>query len=193
MSKYPAGTLVLDKIQDGIYDWIKSITQGVLEDPDGVQIIWRNQSKSLPPRPFVSLKLIDGPTGTDRDPSVFTNAVDESIVAGMQQEGTLSVQVFGNTKNHRPLAHQLCLDINSSLLSAEVRRGLHRGGVAIQGKGQIQNLTALEETEYEERYGFDLALGMVQNIVDESTTIQEVKITGTVDDDALPTQTITLP
>lgn len=191
MAKYPAGTLDLVKIQDALYDWINGITQGVLDDP--IQIIWRNQSEPLPARPCVTLKFISGPSPTDRDPAVFLNAANAPINAGMQMEAVLSVQVFGNTKIHRPMAYQLCVDIVSSLFSKEVLRKLHQGGVAIQGKGNVTNLTALEETQYEERAGFELDLGMAQNIVDESTTIQTVNLEREVNGEDLPGQTINLP
>jgi hypothetical protein len=188
--KYPIGTLDLVQIQNAIYDWINDTTQGVLEEP--LQIIWRQQGEPVPPRPFVGLKLISGPSPTDREPNVFINA-DGSSGYGMQMEAVLSVQVYGNIKVHRPLAYQLAVDLNSSLFGSEARRKLKAAGVSIQGLGKPQNLTALEESQYEERAGFELELGMVQNIVDQPGTIETVNIKGTVDGEPLPEQTITLP
>lgn len=189
---YPRGTLNLVEIEDAIYSWIKDMTQGILEDSE-IQIAWRNQGEPAPPRPFVSLKLISGPSPTDRDPSVFLNAKGKQIGYGMQMEGVLSVQVFGNLKVHRPMAYQLANNLNSSLFGSEVRRKLKEGGVSIQGLGKPQNLSAVEESQYEERAGFEVELGMVQNIVDDTTTIETVKISGTVDGDAVPVQSIDLP
>lgn len=188
---YPIGTLDLVKIQDSIYDWVKDNTQGYFEEP--VQIIWRNQSEPLPPRPCVTLKFISGPSPTDRDPSVLLRDANNPIVAGMQMEAVLSIQIFGNTKIHRPMAYQLGVDLNSSLLSAQARLGLKQGGVSIQKLGAVQNMTALEESEYEERSGFELELGLVQNIIDQSTTIKKVNISGSADGHNLPPQSITLP
>lgn len=188
---YPAGTLDLDKIKDAIYDWVKEATQGVLEEDN--QIIWRNQSEPLPARPCVTLKFISGPSPTDRDPSLFIGAVGQPIVAGMQQEAVLSVQVFGNPQMPRPSAYQLAIDLNSSLMLPAVRLALKAGGVSIQGLGKPQNLTALEETKYEERAGFEVEMGMVQNISDKvTTTIGTVNLDKTVDD-VETDQTVILP
>jgi hypothetical protein len=188
--KYPVGTLDLVQIQNAIYDWIKDSTHGVLEEP--LQIVWRNQGEPVPPRPFVGLKLISGPSPTDRDPNVFLNAGSAPIGYGMQMEGVLSVQVYGNTKVHRPMAYQLALDLNSSLLSSEVRRKLKVGGVSIQGLGKPQNMSAVEESQYEERAGFEIELGMVQNITDKTTVIEQVNIHGTVNGEPVPAQSIPL-
>lgn len=187
----PAGTLNLAQIQDAIYDWINSVTTGVLDEE---QIVWRDQTEQLPPRPFVSLKFTSGPSPTDRDPSLFLGTADQPFNVGMQMEASLSVQVFGNTQiKEGPRAWQIALDLNSSLMEPAVRTALKQGGVSIQGLGKVQNLTALEESKYEERAAFEIELGMVQNITDKTGTIGTVKYQGTVDDSELPEQTVTLP
>lgn len=176
--RYPAGTLDLVQIQDAIYDWINSVTQGVIEEP--IQIAWRNQSEPMPPRPCVTLKFTYGPAPIARDASVRRTAKGELIV-GMQQEATLSIQVFGNSQVHRPMAYQLAVDLNSSLMRQSIKDDLKRGGVSIQELGKPQNMTALEESEYEERAGFELSLGMVQNILDDPGTIKTVNLSQTAD------------
>jgi hypothetical protein len=190
---YPYGTLSLAAIKDAIYTWVNNVTQGVLEDPN-VQVIWRNQSEPLPARPCVTLKLISGPSPTDRDPSVFIGGAGQPITSGMQMEAVLSVQVFGNANlPNCPSALQMANDINTSLFSYAQRAQLNEGGIAIQGLGKVSNLTALEETQYEERAGFEVELGLVQNIVDHQTGIvQTVNIEKTVDETESE-QTVTLP
>lgn len=183
------GELDLVQIQDAIYDWVNSVTKGVLE---GLQIVWRDQAESIPPRPFVSLKFIAGPSPTDRDGNVFLGDAGKPMNIGMQMEATLSVQVFGNTQIHRPIASQLAQDLNASLLRPTIRNALKKGGVAIQGLGKPQNLSALEESKYEERAGFDLELGLVQNIQDQPGEIKEVNISKTVDGNTTD-QTVVLP
>lgn len=184
------GQLDLVQIQDAIYDWVNSVMKVDLE---GLQIVWRDQSEAIPPRPFVSLKLIYGPAPTDRDGSIYPGGKGEPDNIGMQMEATLSVQVFGNTQIHRPVAYQLAVDLNSSLLRPSVRTALKRGGVSIQGLGKPQNLSALEESKFEERAGFDIELGMVQNVLDQPGEIEEVNISGKVDGDDLPLNQVVLP
>jgi hypothetical protein len=178
---YPAGTLNLEAVKLGIWQWIVGITQGIVPDN---QIIWRNQSEALPPRPCVTMKIIGGPSPTDRDASLLFNpnpgqmppTANQSSVftAGMQMEMQLSIQVFGNTRVHRPLALQLTLDLNTSLIRQSILDKLKASGVSIQGKSAVQNLTALEETEFEERAGFEVSMGLVQNVFDSPGIIKTV-------------------
>lgn len=186
----PSGSLDLVAIQDAIYNWVNSVCLGVL--PDGGQIIWRNGSEPLPSRPCVTLKIIDGPTPVGRSGNVFLNGKNDPVKVGMQMEMSLSIQVFGNTEIHGPMAHQLCVDINSSLLDPEVLIGLSHAGIGIQGVGAPKNLTALEETEYEERAGIDIAMGVAQNITSKLPPIKTVNFKETVDGEST-NQTVILP
>lgn len=178
---YPAGTLNLVLIQDAIYDWIEGITQGVFpEGEEGEHIQWMDQSAPLQARPLVTLKIIDGPRPIGRSANLFFNP-DEStklnpFSVGMQMEMTLSVQVFGNTNIHRPMAMQLSMDLNSSLMRQSVLDKLKAAGISVQEVGRPRNLTALEETAYEERSGFELTLGLAQNLIDQPGVIETVNL-----------------
>lgn len=177
MSAYPLGQLSLVQIQDAIYDWIKKETDGVV-DPEA--IVWRDQSKPAPLRPLVSLKIIDGPRSVGRDPSLF-NAPQKKFTAGVQQVLTVSVQAFGSSTVSRPIAGQLAIDLHSSLLKQQVRQPLSKAGLSVQDLGQPRNLSAVEETEYEERWGFEVQFGAAQNVLDDPSTIETVNIAGNVD------------
>lgn len=185
------GTLNLAAVEDALYDWAYNIAKGGLNKD--VQVFWKDQGEQLPARPCVALKFIYGPAPTDRDPNVFLGTVSGPTTFGMQQEGILSVQVFGNTQVCKPLAHQLALDLNSSLMLQSVRDKLKQGGVSIQGLGKVQLMSALEESKYEERAGFEVELGLVQNISETVGTIETVNIQGKVDGESIPTQTVVLP
>lgn len=175
-NQYPSGTLDLTAIEDTIFTWIDNVTRGVLEE---IRIVWRNQSEPLPPRPCVTMKWIDGPKPIARSGNRFLNAADKPSSVGIQMEATISIQIFGNTQiNHGHRANQLALDINSSLLRQDILDDLKRGGVAIQVVGAPRNLTALEESEYEERAGFEIGIGLVQNVTENVGVIKTVHITG---------------
>ena len=174
---YPAGSLVLSDVKLGIYNWVANSLAGVVKPG---AIIWRNQSQPLPPRPCVTMKIISGPSPTDRNPSSFSDPTSNAYTLGMQMEMMVSVQVFGSTKVPNSSAHQITLDLNSSLFKQSILDNLKSAGVSIQSKGQVQNLTALEETEYEERFGFEISMGLVQNIVDEPGIIENVNVDVTV-------------
>jgi hypothetical protein len=173
---YPRGSLNLENIKLGIFQWVKYVTQGIIPEN---QIIWRNQSEPLPPRPCVTMKIINGPTPTDRNAALFFNAPNRLFNQGMQMEMDVSIQIFGNTRTQRPLALQLTLDLNTSLIQQSILDRLKQSGISIQGKSEVRNLTALEETEYEERAGFDVSMGLVQNILDDPGTIETIN--GTID------------
>ena len=90
--------------------------------------------------------------------------------------------------------------VSGSSAETWIRLGTHLrdilsgpNGVSVQEVGKPMNLTALEETDYEERAGFELGLGLVQNLTDDPGTIEKINIQGTVDGSALPPQTVNLP
>lgn len=180
---YPAGSLDIEAVKLGIFQWVQEVTQGII-GPD--RIIWRDQSQPLPKRPCVTMKIIDGPTPTDRNASLFfgpkpgqtpvTDNQSPSFNYGIQMEMTVSIQVFGNSKIPSPRALQLSLDLNSSLIRQSILDKLKKSGVSIQGRGRVKNLTALEESEYEERAGFDIEMGLVQNISDQPGTIEKINL-----------------
>lgn len=173
---YPLGKLDLVKVQDALYDWIKNEMTGVIPDE---QIIWRNQSEPLPPRPCVTLRIMDGPRPVGRDGSV-TAQLDGTFNVGVQEEMTVSIQIYGNSQVHRPLAYQAAVDLNSSLLKTQVRGPLSVAGIGIQEVGQPVNLTELEESEFEERAGFSIQLGLAQNVVDDPGVIETANVTKTI-------------
>lgn len=182
-NQYPAGSLNLVKIEDAIYNWVYSVCVGVLGEDSEIRVIWRNQTEPLPPRPCVTLKFIDGPSPIARQANRFLNPGSRVVGYGIQMEATLSVQIFGNSNPELPnrvRADQLAIDLNSSLMRQTVLDDLKRGGVAVQLVGKPKNLTALEESRYEERSGFELSLGLAQNVQEEPATIETVNVNGNV-------------
>lgn len=177
------GTLKLAQIQDAIYHFIKKELAGAIDDSS---IIWRNQSQPLPPRPCVTMKITDGPRPVGGLVDNLYDASGDRFTNGQQMEMTVSIQVFGNTQVHRPMAYQLTLDLHSALSKESVRQDLRKAGIAVHGRGEPKNITALEETEYEERAQFDVLLGVAQNVVDDPGTIETVTGSGTVNTKSVP-------
>ena len=94
----------------------------------------------------------------------------------------VSVQIFGNTQIHRPMAYQLAIDLNASLSKITVLDRLRSSGVAVFNQGEVDNITALEETEFEERAAFDVLLGVAENVVDDPGIIEHVNLENDVHD-----------
>jgi hypothetical protein len=174
MSKYPLGTLDFELVQNTIFDWIRLVSEGVIHEEES--IIWRQQSEPLPPRPCVTMRFIYGPSPIARSANMHMNPGLPYVTMGMQYEATLSIQVYGNTRIHRPMAYQLGIDLVSSLMQQTVLDQLKQGGVSVQGLGRVQNVTALEESEYEERSALEIQLGLAQNVRDKPATIGTVNL-----------------
>lgn len=173
--QYPVGTLILAKVQLSIYNWVRNRVNGVV---DATSIIWRNQSEALPPRPCVTMKITEGPrrTGYQDNISFIGGPDGTEFNVGGQRTMTVSFQIFGNSKIHRPIAYQLGLDLNSSLSLQTILDQLRAGGISVLQQGDLTNITALEETEYEERVQFDVVFGLAQNIVDDPGIIETVGV-----------------
>jgi len=164
--------LKLVEVQKTIYSWIKNELSGSIP-PE--QIIWRQQSEPLPPRPCVTMKITGGPSRVGfNDNAVYDTAGRFKI--GGQRTMVVSIQIFGDSRLN-PKAYQVAIDLNASLEKMTVLDRLRSGGVAAQLKGDVTNLTALEETEYEERAQFDVTLGVAENITDEPGIIEQANIT----------------
>jgi hypothetical protein len=122
------------------------------------------------------MKITDGPRRVGyQDNMVFLGgSTGTKYNVGGQRIMTVSFQIFGNTKIHRPMAYQLALDLNSSLSLQTVLDQLRAGAIAVLQQGEPINITALEETEYEERAQFDVLFGLAQNVVDDPGVIEHV-------------------
>lgn len=160
----PKGKLLIDSIKDTIYDWVKKRTEGII---DQESILFRDQSQPLPPRPCVAMKITTGPMRTGFQDNLGIDDATGKTSVGGQRVLVLSVQVFGNTKVHAPLAEQLTADLNASLSLPSVLALLRKGGIAVFNQGEVTNLTDIEETEYEERAEFSVMLGVAENQVDD--------------------------
>lgn len=165
--------LILANVQKTIYSWIREQVAGVIPDS---QIIWRNQSEPLPPRPCVTMKITTGPKRTGYQDNMVYTGVGTKFNVGGQRTMTVSIQIFGSTKVLRPMAFQLAVDLNASLSLQSVLDVLRGGGVSVQTQGDPTNLTALEETEFEERAGFDVLFGVSENILDDPSAIEHVGV-----------------
>ena len=163
-TKPPPGKLLLEDLKDAIYDWIKKRTEGIIEQES---ILFRDQSQPLPPRPCVAMKFTSGPQRTGYQDNLVTDAVTGKTSTGGQRTMVLSVQVFGNTKVHSPMAEQLANDLNASLSLQSVLMDLRKARIAVFNQGEVTNLTEIEESEYEERYEFSVMLGVPENQVDD--------------------------
>ena len=172
------GSLLIANVKRALYTWCKKETEGLISSD---HIAWRDQSEPLPPRPCVTLKITSGPTRTGyQDNAQFVGgSTGSQFKIGGQRHMMISIQVFGNSQIE-PKALQLATDLNASLSKMTTLDYLRGLGVSVWKQGDPQNITGLEETEYEERAQFDVQIGLAENLVDDPGIIEHANVTPVV-------------
>lgn len=184
----------LEAFQDAVYSWVKNAMEGKIPAD---RIIWRDQTAPLPRRPCVTLKVTDGPRDMARSGSRVAQTVLSGstkvptgrFIVGMQSEMTVSVQIYGTTDpadKPKVGAAQCSHDLNASLLLNQHRIPLRRAGVSVIDRGDVTNITALEETAFEDRYQFDVRFGVARNVIDDVGVIENVNGQGTAGTKTVP-------
>lgn len=140
----------------------------------GVTVYWDNPAAPRPPSPSVRLKIIAGPTmiGLDElQPS--STAPDDFTIVGPRQM-TLSVTTYG------PAARQLASDLQTSLSDPANVATLDAGGLSSMTTSPLRDLSQLMETQFEQRYQFDLELLTTEQYAVAPGSIQEADATGAI-------------
>jgi len=146
----------------------------VIQDPVAVSVIYADQSSPRPNYPYAVLRLESiVKVGWDE-----LRSLDDQNIAtyGGQRRGSVSIDYFGNnpvqemTKAANSLEKQSILDLFSS------------GGIAIQEKNEVLNLTRILETDFEPRASFDFFIGFADNYEDDLGIIESVEIAGEMDE-----------
>jgi hypothetical protein len=168
----------LQAIQDGIYDWIFSVTSNVSYVSVGAeQIVWREQAAALPPRPAIGLKLLTGPMRVGSFDDVLNAGDDTNCVVGGQRTISVSIQLYGDQSSTFSL-NQLAADLSASLTKATILETLYSKGIAIFDIGDISDISAVEESEFEKRLNFDIVIGVAENVEDQPGFIETVGTIG---------------
>lgn len=163
--------LNIDSIETAIYNWIK---REVRDEVDADSVFFMEQSAPLPPRPCVGIKMLTGPMRTGSfDDEIYDVDLDLLEVSG-QRTMNYTIKVFGNLRVMRPMAKQLAADLSASLTKPSVLQDLYAAGVAIFEIGDITEISAIEESEYEERMQFDIKIGVAENVEDQPGCFTDV-------------------
>lgn len=175
------------KVKENLFNWVRGeIDLGNISVPEE-QVIFREQSAPLPPRPCVTLKIISGPRRLGSTDNIkFRQGTDDIWDVGGQRAITLSVQVFGNNLQHgdnaQAIANALNVSLHKMTVTDQLRAGIldgatRKGSIAVWEVGDISDISALEETEFEDRAQFDVILGVVDSVEDQPGVIEEVETT----------------
>lgn len=150
-----------------IYNWIDKEMKGQVS-----KVIWRDQGAPRPPRPYVGLKIISGPTITGDDDQRESSPGIYTVVG--QREMTVEIAVYG--ENSLDLCHKL----EQSLQRGSVLDTFAASEVSVLRGTSTVNLTIpLDAQTFESRAQFEVVFGFVTGSTDEQGYIEDVSGTDT--------------
>jgi hypothetical protein len=145
-----------------IFDWLKA--------ESGLVVIKANQAAPRPARPYVSLNFLNPALRLGgQDQQEMNEATDEVTTSGMRS-AVASINIFGEN------AIDTLARVRDSLDRPDVIERFSELDVAVIDDSAIRDLTALQETIYEERGQLDLTVGFVSESEVDVSTIEKVEI-----------------
>lgn len=171
--------------------------------PNG-KVIWTNQTRDRPLRPFVELAVTESSTGSSHSESAVSDTIPST--AGNEitlttkdhvdltvQARAFSAEVTGSNKAFNLLdkvrqhfGKESCLEVLEGLPEA----------IAVVDRGVVQDATIVLETEHEGRAVFTLRLRVADVTTETTTFIQEAVLENTVTQtsgDVVTTFTVAAP
>jgi len=146
-------------------------TVSTVTSPILVTVIFADQNSPRPPYPYAVVRLDtmvkigwDEVREIDPDTNIAT--------IGGQRRMTVSVSYFG------PKPLEEIAKAYNALEKQTVHDQLAASGIAILEKNDVQNLTGMLETIFEERASFDFFIGFADNVEDDLGIIESVELTG---------------
>lgn len=156
-------------IRKAFYDWVSQFT--------GLTTLWADQNCPQPLRPYMTLRLQSGlPIGHD----FFAPITDAGIskLGGLLQI-TLQISSFADDSMF------ICEELLRSLKIETYRMILYNEGITFLNRLAIQNLTGLDDTQFEDRSQMDM-LFLIGSQIDDINLgrIETVNIHGKLKIDA---------
>ena len=93
---------------------------------------------------------------------------------------SISIQIYSNTDIRDASAFQVAVDLHTSLIRPSILQSLSDAGVSVHDIGPVQDISFVEESEYEQRSSFEILIGVAENVEDQPGSIETVEpLTGT--------------
>jgi hypothetical protein len=165
-------------LQVALYAWARS------QLPKDVPVIWAEQSEPRPKPPYAVMKLF-GPAKIARD-ELRSESPGVLMVSGLRRY-MLSVNIFGGKKltgqtveqkYNTSSALELAAILQNSVEKPSVLLQIDKAGVSFLDEGDITNLTAMQETQFQSRAQFDVTVCVASNTPDTVGVIELVAGTG---------------
>jgi hypothetical protein len=158
-------------IVQGLREWVVE-NVGV----SGTSVIWAEQDGPIPARPFVDLKILS--TSRVGIPEITApNGV--TGIGSIKQEvlQTLQTRIFG------PAAATIAMNLRNSIEKPSVQAKLRADGLAyVRVLADIQQVPEIAGTKWESRVIIDWQFRSSVVLTDDLGVIENVEITGEIDD-----------
>lgn len=157
-------------IEDALIVWLAAATSG--------SVIVADQNKPRPETPYLTVK-VQGPLQLGQDSAGALTDPGAPAYASQaylgEREVSVSIQAFGSgaVDLARSAVNALSTETTRSQLGTA---GLFRRG----GPIQVNELTALLDTDFQERAQFDVTFGLVDEYTDSVPLIESVECEGTL-------------
>lgn len=168
-------------IEDALYSWVSVST--------GATTVFLEQGAPRPATPYMTVKVVSlTPTGLDSlvsvsDPLGPPNEATATYRG--DREVSVSVQGIG------PGAMDLCLTAANSLNKQSFVDSLAASGLFRRGLiPAVTDITALLETDYEERAQFDAIFALCDEYTDSVSLIETVEVDGTLENKPNPDRAV---
>ena len=147
----------------------------------GSKVIWADQTRDRPARPFVELAYVDESTTNFTEDSITDTVAPpagQEITLSSKEHGepTIQVRVFSSAILGSQSAKNIARKIRGYFGRESVQTTL--GDIALVSRGSVQDISIVLETEHEGRAILDLKF-RVARVETETTTFIEVAIVKT--------------
>ncbi len=159
-----------------------------LNEELGVPFIYEEQADPRPSeRPYGTIRVMNQAQvgGDDVKKPVDALGIRES--KGVRS-GAMSLNIYGDGANEK-----MQLAMESMFKETSIRKLWDTYGVSVTTAGDIQNLTGLLETDFEERAQMDVNILYAREYDEDVGLIKHVNIEGEVDGVTISQETIDLP
>ena len=157
----------ITSLQDAIYDWLAPIVSPR-------QIIWRNQKAPQPTSAYYALDITSLAIAEGNGMEIQVSGSQRTLV--QRRHAVLNLQSFGAQ------ATESLFDLKSFMYLESSREALTAANLAVLNDEDVLELSALIDTDFQERASMDLLLGYTRSDLDGSNWIEIVEVTDTFGD-----------
>lgn len=160
--------MTITQLRAAVWQWLSDTLGG------GVTVIYMDQTAPQPPKPYAAIRLLTVTKLGLQDELLQTISGGGMQTIKQQRTAAFMMQFFGAGSLQR------AEDARASLQKPSVLEDLfYSKGLAVLNDPQVTNITALLETEFEDRAQLDVLFGYGSTDTDDVGLIETVELTNT--------------